>query len=400
MRVLFTPLPSRTHLYHQGPLIWAFRTAGHDVRVASQPVLTPTTVSMGLPAVEVGDGYDFVGGVVKLRSGNSFSPAELEAMSQEEKQSLRDERFVPVLELANRMAPDLVAFAERWRPDLVVTDPVVFAAPLAAAALDIPLVRKIWGLDITCGHPLQGQPFDGTERDTWPTGLVELFDRYGVAVRNDYSLRTVDPWPPSLKQLGRPDGRVPERYIPYNGANTVPEWVTKPPERPRVCVTWGTTNSVLGGDPRLLPRVVNALAPLDIELVAAVSPPDRAKLGELPDNVRVAENLPINLLLPSCSAIVNQGGPGSVLTAAHLGVPQVLIPETADTPMVSLAFAGGGSATVLEAATADADTIASTVTAVRTDEAMRTAAQKIRDEIAGIPSPAEVVHTLENLVAS
>lgn len=400
MRVLFTPLPSRTHLYHQAPLIWAFRTAGHDVRVASQPALTPTTVGMGLPAVEVGDGYDFMGGMLKLRSGNSFSAAQLAAMSPQEKIRLRDERFTPVVELAATMAPGLKAFAERWRPQLIVTDPIVMAAPLVAAALDIPLVRKIWGPDIIYGHPLQGQPFDGTERDTWPTGLVELFDRYGVEVRNDYPLRTIDPWPPGLKQFGRPDGRVPERYIPYNGAGTVPDWVLEPPARPRVCVTWGTTNSVLGGDPDLLPRVVRALTPLDIELVVAVGAADRANLGELPDNVRIAENLPIHLLLPSCAAIVNQGGAGSVLTAAHLGVPQVLVPETAETPMISLAFAGGGSAVVLEAATVDADAVAAAVTSACTDEAIRDAARRMGEEIARMPAPSDVVPTLEDLVAS
>ncbi|MFE3019118.1 nucleotide disphospho-sugar-binding domain-containing protein [Streptomyces sp. NPDC059256] len=398
MRVLFTPLPSRTHLYHQAPLIWAFRTAGHDVRVASQPALTSTTVGMGLPAVEVGEGYDFMGDMVKLRSGNSLSPEFLEAMSEQEKRRLRDERFTPVVELATTMAPGLMAFAERWRPHLIVTDPIVMAAPLVAAALGIPLVRKIWGPDIIYGHPLQGQPFEGTERDAWPTGLSELFDRYGVEVRNDYPLRTVDPWPPSLEQFGHPDGRVHERYVPYNGAGVVPDWVLEPPARPRVCVTWGTTNSVLGGDPGLLPRVVRALAPLGIELVVAVAAADRAKLGELPDDVRVAEYLPLNLLLPSCAAMVNQGGAGSVLTGAHLGVPQVLIPETAETPMISLAFAGGGSATVLEAAFADADTIASAVTTACTDEAMGTAARRLRDEIAEMPAPSEVVHTLVNLV--
>ncbi|MGP4028925.1 nucleotide disphospho-sugar-binding domain-containing protein [Actinomadura sp. 3N407] len=398
MRILFTPLPYPTHLFQQGPLIWAARTEGHDVRVASQPNLTPTTISLALPAVEVGDGYDFLGAVVNLRGGNKFRPADLEALSPEEMNRLRDERFVPVVELAARMAPDLMSFAERWRPDLIVTDPIVLAAPLVAAALDIPVVRKIWGPDILSGHPLQGQTFDGTERDAWPTGLVELFDRYGVEVRNDYPLRTVDPWPPSLKQIGAP-GRLPERYISYNGAGTVPEWVLEAPERPRVCVTCGTTNSVFGSDPNLLPRVVGALARLDIELVVAVNSADRAKLGPLPDNVRIAENLPINLLLPSCETIVNQGGAGSVLTAASLGVPQVLIPETGETPLISHTFADGGAATVLEA-TADADAIASAVTTVRTDEAVQKAAQKIRDEIAEMPSPAEVVHTLEELTAA
>ncbi|WP_067825851.1 nucleotide disphospho-sugar-binding domain-containing protein [Actinomadura kijaniata] len=397
MRILFTPLPYPTHLFQQCPLIWAARVEGHDVRVASQPILTPTTVGLGLPAVEVGGGYDFLNAVATLRTGNRFQPGDLEALSPEERDRLRDERFVPVIELAARMAPDLLAFAGRWRPDLIVTDPIVLAAPLVAAALDIPIVRKIWGPDILSGHPLQGQPFDGTERDTWPAGLVELFDRHGVEVRNDYVRHTVDPWPSSLKQIGAP-GRLPERFIPYNGAGAVPEWVLEPPERPRVCVTCGTTNSVFGSDPDLLPRTVGALAPLDVEVVVAVNGTDRAKVGPLPGNARIAESLPLNLLLPSCAAIVNQGGAGSVLTAASLGIPQVLIPETGETPMISHTYADGGAAVVL-APTAGADAIASAVTAAATDEAMREAARRMRAEIAAMPAPAEVVRTLQELTA-
>ena len=400
MRVLFTPLHARSHFYHQIPLIWAFRAAGHEVRVASPSALTEATVGVGLPAVEVGNSYDVMGGMRHMRDARKVSPQEVAAMSQEERNLLRDEQYAHMVELASAIASDLLPFAERWRPDLMVTDPIVFAAPLVAAALDIPLVRKIWGPDIIYGQPLQGQPFDGTERDAWPTGLCELFDRYGVEVRNDYALRTVDPWPAGLEQSGRSDIRVHERYIPYNGAGVVPDWALEPAKRPRVCVTWGTSNNILSGDPDLVRRVVRALAPLDVELVVAVAPADRAKLDELPGSVRVVENLPIHLLLPNCAAIVNQGGAGSVLTAAHAGVPQVLIPETADTPVNSASFSAGGSATVLDAATVDDDTLVSAVMTAVTDEGMRQAAARIRDEIASMPAPSEVVRTLEDLVAA
>lgn len=399
MRVLFTPLPVGTHLYHQVALAWAFRAAGHEVRVAAQPVLTPTTISTGLLPVEVGDGYEFMAGMLALRSGNRFNADELAAMSPEEQRRLRDERFVPVVELASRMAPDMVRFAELWRPDLVITDPVVFAAPLIAAMFDIPVVRNIWGPDILYGHPLQGQPRNGDERDEWPTGLVELFDRYGAEVRNDYPVTTIDPWPAELQTFGLP-GHLPRRYIPYNGAAAAPDWVVERPERPRVCVTWGTTTTMLGGDKALLPRVVDALVPLDLELAIAVTPADRRRLGPLPDNVRVAENLPINLLMPTCEAIVNQGGTGSVLTAASAGVPQVLMPEISETPVNSHSFGASGAAIVLDSAKADAEAITSAVTTALTDEAMRTAARKVRDEIAEMPSPAAVVGTLEDLAAA
>src|ERR1700690_1554447 len=56
MRVLFlTPPAIRSHLYIQAPLAWALRTAGHDVRVASQPDLIDDIMRTGLTAVSVGD---------------------------------------------------------------------------------------------------------------------------------------------------------------------------------------------------------------------------------------------------------------------------------------------------------------------------------------------------------
>ena len=40
MRVLFATYPERTHFLAMVPLAWALRTAGHEVRVASQPTFT------------------------------------------------------------------------------------------------------------------------------------------------------------------------------------------------------------------------------------------------------------------------------------------------------------------------------------------------------------------------
>jgi UDP:flavonoid glycosyltransferase YjiC (YdhE family) len=188
------------------------------------------------------------------------------------------------------------------------------------------------------------------------------------------------------------------RFVPYNGAAAVPDWVLDRPARPRVCVTWGISTALLGGDEAfVLPLVVQALARLDVEAVLAVSGADVEKLGELPGNARVAENLPLHLLMPSCDAIVNQAGSSSLLTAACHGVPQVLMPQTADTPFNTANFGASGAAIALDVTEATAGAIGSAVTAALTDEAIRAAAAKIRDEIAAAPPPSEVVRTLETL---
>jgi UDP:flavonoid glycosyltransferase YjiC (YdhE family) len=154
---------------------------------------------------------------------------------------------------------------------------------------------------------------------------------------------------------------------------------------------------MLDGGKTLLPDVLDALASLDVEPVVAAGRAELDELGELPGNVRVAENVPLHLFMPTCDAIVNQGGAGSLLTAASYAVPQVLIPKTADTPANAASFNASGACLLLDFDKVDAQAINSAVTTVLTDKSIRTAARKVRDEIADAPAPAEVVHTLENL---
>jgi UDP:flavonoid glycosyltransferase YjiC (YdhE family) len=388
------------------PLAWAFRAAGHEVRVAAQPGLTGVIVGAGLTAVETAAGYDVMADLLKARSQTDIKPGDIGSLSfgpanlpPEELRKLRDARYAPLVKLATLMASDLLRFAERWQPQLVVADPLVFAAPLVSATLGIPLVRHIWGPDVTAAHPLQGRPTPEDVRLQWPTELVELFDRYGVAVRNDYPVRTIDPWPTSLQVPGVPN-RVAERAVPYNGSGTgaVPEWILEDPGRPRICVTWGTTAAMLDGGKTVLPQVVHALAEMDVEIVVAASRTELDQIGDLPGNVRVAENLPLHLLMPTCDAIVNQAGPGTILTAAAYAVPQVLVPKTADTPMIAACFDTTGACVVVDIDKGGAGDITSAVTAALTDESIRAAARKVHDEIADTPAPSELVHTLESLV--
>ncbi|MEU0476874.1 nucleotide disphospho-sugar-binding domain-containing protein [Streptomyces olivaceus] len=415
MRILFTPVAATTTpLFHMVPLAWAFRAAGHDVRVAAQPELSRAIVGVGLPAVEVGHGYEIMDGVLRSRGGQRVieapadqwtdsglaGTAEKPPADYDDKHAgLRDAAMAPLVEAAGRMAPGLLRFTEYWRPDLLVTDSMVFAAPLVSALRGVPLVRQTWGPDVMrmVSQPLQGRAADGDVRAEWPTGLPGLYDHYGVEVRNDYPVRTVDPWPTSL-QFPDLSGRLPMRFVPYNGAAVSPDWVLDRPGRPRVCVTWGTSTSALAGDEAfVLPRVVEGLAGLDVEVVLAVGPDDRRKLGALPAGVRVAENVPLHLFMGTCDAVVHQGGTSTLLTAARHGLPQVMMPQTADNPFNAANFAGSGAGVTLDAAGADAGEIGAAVTRVLTEPAWRVAAEKLREEMAEMPPPSAVVRSLEEL---
>jgi UDP:flavonoid glycosyltransferase YjiC (YdhE family) len=384
MRVLFTTLAARPHLYPLVPLAWALRAAGHDVRIAGQPAILDDIVAAGLFAVEVGADVDFLAGIKKL-------------YGSDEEMNDWVRRAIPHVAAADAMARDLIAFTDGWHPDLIVTDPAVFAAPILAERKGIPLVRHLWGPTVV-GRPGQAAPGTTDVRATWPPLLVTLYDRWEVPVRGDYARRVVDPCPPSM-QSGVIANRLPMRYVAYNGAADVPPWLTEPPARQRVCVTWGTTvTDFTGGAGFRVPEILDAVAKLDVEVVVAVSAAERELLGDVAVGVRVVTGMPLSLLLPTCAGVVSQGGAGTVLTAAACGVPQVVIPQVPDQPLNAGRVAATGAGIALDAEHADSPSIFTAVEQAIGDPGLRRSADRLRAEIEEQPSPADVVDALENLV--
>ena len=85
-------------------------------------------------------------------------------------------------------------------------------------------------------------------------------------------------------------------------------------------------------------NVIDALAGLDADLVAAVPSGGAGLLGRDGRDGRrggrltVTEALPLHLLLPACDAVVHQGGAGTTMTAVACGTPQLVVPDVPATP--------------------------------------------------------------------
>jgi UDP:flavonoid glycosyltransferase YjiC (YdhE family) len=406
MRILFVPLSGPSHYFPQVPLAWASRTAGHEVRVAAQPSIAGLVTRSGLTAVEVGRGYDFASHAgdlpqaVKQQLGRL--PSSIEAaraaatsMPPEMRKQLTEAKWAPQVAATDAMAADLLPFARWWRPDLVVTDSAALVAPLISENLGVPLVRNLFGpyIGVRVGAPGRGLPVE-----EWPDTVKALYERYGVEVRADYTVRTVDPCPESMQVPGVPQ-RLPIRYIPYNDAGPHEEWIGEPSGKPRVCVTLGTVTerSVTGSTRHLTQEIVAALAGFDVEIVVAIKRDYTGDLGELPEHVRVVHDVPLQLMVPTCAALVHHGGAGSIMTAAYYGVPQVGVTQVPDTTFLSEQMAGTGAGVSLRADQTDVDAIKAALSTVLADGAAREAAGRLREEILAQPSPPEVVATLEEL---
>ena len=396
MRVLFVPLPWPTHYFAMVGLAWACRLQGDEVRVAAGPGVVDAVNGSGMPAAPVSADFDFMGALAR----DSRGELRWNGPGQPVTEVLRTTPVDRYRLLAESMVDDLLRLARRWSPELVVWDPAVFAGPLVARALGVPSVRHTWGPDVTrlLGWPGMGSEDPAAVPPGWPDPLVALFARHGLGTCADLADLTVDICPSRLQVPGARN-RQPLRYTPYNGPGVLPDWLYEEPKRPRVCLSWGTASTHLVGTKDFaVPKVLDALSTVDIEVVVTAKAADLPLIGEPPANARVVEQLPLSQLLPSCAAIVHQGGSGTVMTAAYHGVPQLAGGTVGDQEFNAARLSEAGTGVALPIASAGPSQIRDAVAGLCAEPKVRTAAAELREEMAAITAPAEVAARLRALV--
>jgi UDP:flavonoid glycosyltransferase YjiC (YdhE family) len=404
MRVLFVPLPFPTHYLTSVGLAWAFRLAGHDVRVATGPEMVDIVDHSGVPVVSVNTRPDLI---EAPEQNGKWLKLEHESPGQRMVDALVNGPLDNYARIAVAMADDLVALARSWQPDMVIFDPLAYAGPLAAAAAGALPVRHLWGPDAPRHFRLPGSGFDADAPHPqvpwralpWPQRLLDLFDAKGVAPRDDLAACTVDPCPPSLQYPGASNS-LTVRYTPYNGSGVVPAWLLEPPSHPRVCVTWGVASGATLGDEYFgIPRILKAVLDFnrDTDIVVAASRRDAERIGDVADGVRTGP-VPLHALLPTCDVVVHHGGSGTMLTAASCGVPQLTLPTMNEQKSACAQLTRQGAGLTLSYADATAADIQSALADILDTGHLREAAGKLADEIRTQPVPAEVVERLSALL--
>jgi len=370
MRVLVVSAPLLGHVFPLVPLARALAAAGHEVLIATGGDALPVR-DTGIPVEDVAPSLSFAPIAARMMLRHPLiGRAELAGEA--------GTRGVSLLfgEVNERLADPVVAAAERWRPDLVIHEPLAVAGALAAARLGVPAVLH------------ENSLFDGPEliRVT-AARLTRALRRHGVAELPP-AAATLTIAPPSV--VGQRAG-WPLRGVPYSGEAELSEWLNRPGARPRIAVSRSTVGGPGAG--ALMSAVVDAAEGVDAEFVLVRPDKKVTSRRALPANVRTVGWIPLNAALSSCAAVVHHGGAGSVFGALAAGIPQLVVTGPGDRTFNGRLIAGRGAGLAMPAKEISAAALRRLVT----DPALASAAVEVRREMAAMPAPEELVPRLESL---
>jgi UDP:flavonoid glycosyltransferase YjiC (YdhE family) len=260
----------------------------------------------------------------------------------------------------------------------MVADMVDYLGQFAAAALGVP-----WAAH---GAAL---PLDPPLAAALGQAAAAHFARHGVTPTAPVAY--VDPWPDSLHPDGRalPAERIAIRPEPHSDSSSTwsrPRFAGRE-DRPLILVTLGTVVD----DPAALAAILDSLAPLDVNVIAA--PHAAADLGGRPVDsawVHLAGFVPMKQLLEGADVVVSSAGAGSVLSALSAARPMVLLPMGLDKPLNAELAAAADAAVVINAADQAGDAVGQ----VLADQKVADGAAAIAKEIAAMNSADEVLRIL------
>lgn len=451
MRVLFAIRPLHAHLWPVAPVAWALQSAGHEVRVASPARFAGSIRAAGLTPVALGnpsaeEARTRTDARAPARPEEVLAFAGVLGLTEAEREHwivFHQWLLNPISDYLRTdlpYAPDLVEFGLAWRPDLVLWEPTMAAAAVAARACGAAHARFLLGLD----YP--GWCFDrlARHRDAVAAAglpgnpqadlLRPLAHRYGVDIRADnggsdagegvdhellYGQWSIDPMPTGIA-LPTTATTLPVRHVPYTGAEVFPEWLYERPDRPRVALTLGeSARRFVKGDWGRAPKIFEAVAGLDIEVIAILNNRQLEGIEKVPDNVRTIDWVSLTHLLPTCSAAIHHGGGGTFAAPCAFNLPQIvcdtdeslLMRPVGDpsiwqlpakriesTPAADYVTERGAGAR-LDHRVRSVDEITAMVHDVVTGPSYRAGAQAVFDSGLATPSPGDIVALLERLTA-
>lgn len=223
--------------------------------------------------------------------------------------------------------------------------------------------------------------------------LVKVLANCGATDQAPFIMDAMSSLPDRFLQLSIPQLDYPRSDLPdsirYVGAlpvgsgrkSELPKWWDEVASAPRVVVvSQGTAANV--DFTELVQPTLDALADLDVLVIATLGRDAEAELERVPTNARVAEYIPFDDLLPHTDVLVSNGGFGGVQQALGHGVPMVLAGQTEDKTEVTARAAWAGAAINLATQRPNAQDVRAAVEKVLAEAAYRERAAELAAEYA------------------
>ena len=381
MRVVFACVPQTGHIAPLLPLASAMVAQGDEVLFASGPDAEDAVASVGASFRAVGPSFDGWFGALRARTrgipGDGLAPERIGAY------------FGPRLfgEIGTALViDDLVALCREVAPALLVFEPYVFAAPLAAAATGIRPVCH------TIGPLLEADVLELIRDSVSP--IWREFDLHVPDAAGMHSGDTLTICPPTMDPAAAAvPGARPLRPTALPRADVPPLPVSfAEPDAPLVYLTLGTFSN---RDLDLFRTVLDALAPEAVNVLATIGRDnDPAALAPIPPNARVERFIPQAEVLPHCAAAVHHAGAGTMFGALAHGLPVLALPQSADNFIIADLLAAAGAARTIMPVDVTAAAIRAGVRAVLDEPEYRRCARQLAGEIAAMPAPSDVAASL------
>jgi MGT family glycosyltransferase len=427
-RFLVTCWPFVGHLYPQISVAHALRDRGHEVAVYSHE---------SVRAVVEGEGFT----LFPFKHVDARRYERIHALEAEVPATQPPLRTISVAMHAYRdmvagsipeMVADLQPLIRTWRPNVIITDPALWAS--------IVVVWELMGVPVALLTQMIGSMIPGPDAPPWGPGLppprtfgTRLLSRVAqlgtdlVAhnmrrlvnrIRAQYGLSAMG------CSINAFTGRLPLYLIPsvpeldYNrrdqpsnvhyigpcvwtrpaGARSIDLLDNLPVDRPWVHVTEGTAQYQ---EPFLLRAAAQGLGgqPMEVILTTGQLSRDPAALGlqGLPSNVHVERWVSHEDLLPRCAALVTTGGAATVLASLKAGVPLLVVPTFWDKSDNAQRVVEAGAGLRLAPRRCTPDRVRTAVMRLIEEPSFRENAQRIARLFAERPGPELAARLLEQL---
>ncbi|MBV8980509.1 MAG: hypothetical protein JO086_06390 [Acidimicrobiia bacterium] len=380
MRVVFTCIPQTGHITPLMPLAEALAAQGDDVVVASGPDAEPAATKRGLSFRQVAPAFGEWFEALRRRTrgvpGDGLAPERVEGY------------FLPRLfgEVGMALMVDnLVEVCRELAPDLLIFDPLLFAAPLAGDVASVPVAQHTVG-------PLTDPAVLALVADA-VSPIWREFGRDVPPSAGVYNGTTLTICPPSLDRAATSLAgarQLRSTALPTSSAQPL---TVELPRRgdPVVYVTLGTFSN----NPDVFRLILDALGDEPVNVVATIGTDnDPQQLSPFPANAVVERFIPQAELLPHCAAAIHHAGAGTAFGILAHGLPSVALPQSADNFTIAGRLAVAEASITVMPGDVTGEALVTALRRVLSEPVYGSASDRVAAEIAAMPSPAEVAAAL------